>query len=125
MARILVVDDDENVRSVLTVLLRRRGFEVLEAVNGVKALRVLQSSAVDLVITDVVMPDMEGLETIRRMRAAGQTRIIAISGSGGDLKYLDYAAKLGASATFAKPFAPPELLAAVQHLLAESPALTA
>jgi CheY-like chemotaxis protein len=116
MARILVVDDDEHVLTLLTNLLRRSGFDVVQAANGFKALRLLESMPVDLVITDLVMPDMEGIETIRRLRAAGMTRIIAISGSG--MGYLDYAAKLGASTTLAKPFAPPEIVDAVQQLLA-------
>jgi CheY-like chemotaxis protein len=121
MARILVIDDDEQVLQVLTSVLRRRGFDVVQANDGLAALRVLEATPVDLVITDVVMPRMEGLETIRHLRAAGQTRIIAMSGSGsgiGYLDYLDYAEKLGASATFAKPFAPPEIVHAVEQLLA-------
>jgi len=121
MARILVIDDDEQMRLLLTNLLRRRGFEVLQAHDGLSALRLLESTPVDLVITDLVMPRMEGLETIRHLRAAGQTRIIAMSGSGsgsGYLDYLEYAEKLGASATFAKPFAPPEIVHAVEQLLA-------
>jgi CheY-like chemotaxis protein len=121
MARILVIDDDEQVRQLLANVLRRRGFEVIEAHDGLSALRLLESTQVDLVITDLVMPRMEGLETIRHLRAAGQTRIIAMSGSGsgtGYLDYLDYAEKLGADATFAKPFAPPEVVHAVEQLLA-------
>ena len=121
MARILVIDDDEQVLQVLTSVLRRRGFDVVQANDGLAALRILEATPIDLVITDVVMPRMEGLETIRHLRAAGQTRIIAMSGSGsgiGYLDYLDYAEKLGASATFAKPFAPPEIVHAVEQLLA-------
>jgi CheY-like chemotaxis protein len=118
MARILVIDDDEQVLSLLASLLRRHGFEVVQANDGLTALRLLESTPVDLVITDVVMPRMEGLETIRHLRAAGQTRIIAMSGSGSDSGYLDYAEKLGADATFAKPFAPPAIVHAVEQLLA-------
>jgi DNA-binding response OmpR family regulator len=121
MARILVIDDDEQIRRLLRIALNRRGFDVVEANDGLSALRLLASTPVDLVITDVVMPRMEGLETIRHLRAAGQTRIIAMSGGGGGIGYLDYlefAEKLGASATFAKPFAPTEIVHAVEQLLA-------
>jgi CheY-like chemotaxis protein len=119
MPRILVIDDDEQILKLLTNVLRRRGFDVVQAADGLKALRLLEAAPVDLVITDVVMPRMEGLETIRHLRAAGQTRIIAMSGSdAGYLDYLDYAAKLGASATLAKPFAPPDMVQAVEQLLA-------
>jgi DNA-binding response OmpR family regulator len=117
---VLVIDDDAMLRSFIVELLTRRGYAVVEAENGRDALALLDSRRFQVVITDIVMPDMEGLATIRQIRATlgTQTRIIAISGEGGDrTQYLRHAAVFGADATLEKPFAPPVLLALLEQVL--------
>lgn len=123
---VLVVDDDAMLRSFIVQLLTRRGYAVTEAENGRHALAVMGATQFALVITDIVMPDMEGLATIRQLRAklGKTTRIIAISGEGGDrTQYLRHAAVFGADATLEKPFAPPELLSLIEDVL-KRPAAT-
>lgn len=118
---VLVVDDDSMLRQFIVQLLTRRGYAVSEAENGRDALDMLDHRNFRAVITDIVMPDMEGLATIRQLRArlGNATRIIAISGEGGDrTQYLRHAAAFGADATLEKPFAPPDLLALLDRVLA-------
>jgi DNA-binding response OmpR family regulator len=121
MKRILVIDDDPQFRGYMATLLRKRGFEVVEADGGRKAIELARGTPVDLVITDIVMPDMEGLETIRRIQAGSQgAKIVAISGGGsGRMDYLRFAQDLGADATLKKPFSPSELMALINRLLAD------
>ncbi|ACL02015.1 response regulator [Desulfatibacillum aliphaticivorans] len=120
MARILVVDDDVNITSMLRRLFQRRGYDVDEAINGKQALQVMDQNLPDLVITDIIMPEMEGAELIMeiRKRAPG-VKIIAISGGGRiqPADYLDLAEKLGAECSFAKPVKQSDMLAAVERLL--------
>lgn len=120
MAKVLIIDDEEQMRGVIRQMLERAGHEVLEAEDGGRGMEVFRGSAVDLVITDILMPEKEGLETIMEMkREAPDTRIIAISGGGraGTLNFLPAAEKLGASAILAKPFKGEELIKAVNDLL--------
>jgi len=125
MTRILIVDDDEQVRSMLRLTLERAGFDVAEAADGLEAVRAHRRAPADLVITDIVMPEMEGIETIRELRRERpDLPIIAISG-GGQIApegYLQVAGKIGAARTFTKPVDRGELLAAVRELAAGEPA---
>jgi CheY-like chemotaxis protein len=116
-ARILVVDDDAGVREVLQSMLEAAGYTVLVAVNGREALAALRESAFDCIITDLVMPEQEGIETIKMIRRDyPDLGIIAMSGAfGGD--YLRIASYLGAHATLAKPVQLPTLLATVSGLV--------
>jgi len=119
MARILVVDDEPQMRELLRVALEGRGHTVDQAADGREAFLRLAKHQPDLVITDLVMPDMEGLETIQALRGKFPTLpIIAISGGGriGPETYLSMASQFGAERTFAKPFRMTELLTAVQEL---------
>jgi CheY-like chemotaxis protein len=121
MQRVLVIDDDEQVRALLHEILDRAGFEVLEASNGVEGLKLYRNQPADLVITDLIMPEKEGVETIMELRRQfPDARIIAISGGErtGGRDYLPIAAKLGARRTVAKPFSRQEILAAVHETLA-------
>jgi DNA-binding response OmpR family regulator len=119
---VLVVDDDAMLREFIIELLTRRGYAVSGAENGRHALAIAADRPFRAVITDIVMPDMEGLATIRELRArmGDATRIIAISGEGGDrTQYLRHAAAFGADATLEKPFAPPDLLALLEDVLGD------
>lgn len=107
MARVLFVDDDEMVRYALAKALRRTGHEVFEAASGAGVLERVRSDAIEVLVTDLVMPDEEGIGLIRELRVAGEALpIIAISGGGrvSGEPYLRMALRLGASATLAKPF---------------------
>jgi DNA-binding response OmpR family regulator len=119
MTNVLVIDDDDEVRDFLVRLLTRRGYSVTGARNGEAGLASLASESFALVITDIVMPDMEGLETIKRVRRSNPTMpIIAISGGGSNqIDYLKFARKFGADAVLAKPFDPAELLELATRLL--------
>jgi DNA-binding response OmpR family regulator len=108
MARILVIEDDNAVRCVISAALTAAGHEVLEASDGRAGLRVLGANKIDLVITDILMPDLDGVEFVRTMRAYGSpAKIIAISGGGGALDPVDLltqAVTIGADAALPKPF---------------------
>jgi len=114
---ILLAEDDEQVRQVLRASLERAGYDVCEAADGNEARRALELAPFDLVITDIVMPGRDGIETIlfvRRQRP--ETRVIAISGHDDPL-FLSNAAGLGAAHVLAKPFTPSQLLKLVAHVL--------
>jgi DNA-binding response OmpR family regulator len=120
MAQILMIDDDEILRRMLSLYLTRAGHEVVTAENGVKGLQAAQNRRFDLVITDLIMPEKEGLETIIALRRREPAlRIIAISGGGRRRPegYLDLARDLGAAATLAKPFSGEDLAATVNSVL--------
>ena len=121
MARILVIDDDALLRRVIRVALEAAGYEVIEAGDGTAALRVYREQGADLLLVDLFIPEPDGLEVIRTVRAeVPGAKIIAMSG-GGSLKLdlLAAAAAFGASRTLWKPFVPDVLLAAVRELLGE------
>ena len=120
MSAILLVDDDLQVLDVLSEMLRLEGHSVVTAENGAIALERMRQGIFDLVITDIIMPDKEGLETISDIRKRDtQMPIIAISGGGriGPDDYLEAARHIGANATLAKPFARRELINTVSALL--------
>jgi CheY-like chemotaxis protein len=124
MARILLIDDDDAVRSVLSVLLAHFGHVVIEARNGKEGLQLFRQAGADLVITDIVMPEKEGLEVLRELqkRQVPPVKVIAISGGGGPQDATDYlrmATLLGAAKVLAKPFLNEVLIAAINELLSE------
>jgi DNA-binding response OmpR family regulator len=120
MASILLVEDDDQLRTMLKMVLTGAGYEVSEASNGARVCDMYQQQRFDLVITDLVMPDIEGLEVIMELRRNDQNvRIIAMSG-GGQVRaeeYLGTAQKLGANLTLSKPFGNQEFLEAVRGVL--------
>lgn len=123
MARILVIDDEQQPRHLLRTVLERAGYEVVEARDGNEGLERFRESPTDLIITDLLMPEKEGLETIMDVRREFPTvKIIAISGGGcsGNLNFLEIAERLGAQRTLAKPFGLQEMLHAVHALLQPS-----
>jgi hypothetical protein len=118
-ARIVVADDEAGVRSFLRKVLEDGGYEVMEAANGKEALEEALAGGVDLVITDLVMPEQEGLETIQALRkdpALADIGIIAISGAFGG-RFLELAGVLGAQAVLSKPLSGELLLAKVREVL--------
>lgn len=122
MSSILVIDDDTQVLDVMSEMLRLEGYQVAVAENGQRAVEEIQAKSFDLVITDLIMPEKEGLETITDIRRhCGDLPIIAISGGGrvGPTDYLETARFIGADATLAKPFGRQELISAVSALLAD------
>lgn len=126
MQRILLVDDDEAFRTMLHKMLERAGYEVEDAPNGKAALALFRQHPSNLIITDLVMPDKEGLETILELRNLyPNANIIAISGGGrmNPKVNLDMARKFGARLTLAKPFSQKEILDGIRTVLAAPPAL--
>lgn len=116
MPRILVIDDEAPVRTLLQTVLERAGYEVVTAPDGKKGMRCHEMAPADLIITDIVMPDKEGIELIRELRQAEpDVKVFAISGGGrvAANPYLMLAEKLGALRTFAKPVKTDVLLEAV------------
>ena len=111
MARILVVDDDKAVRLLLRAMLEHQGHSVVEAENGAEGLQCYRAAPTDLVITDIQMPVMDGLQMITELRGAFPTaKIIAISGEKGRLA----TAQTFSQCTFEKPLYMEEFLDAVQ-----------
>ena len=120
VARILVIDDDGDVRTVLREILEAVGHDVLEAANGDAGIRLCHEGPVDLVTTNIVMPEKDGLETIKELRHDfPDVRIVAISGydKGDRLGYLSLAEEYGAQRTFTKPFRREDIVEAVHDLL--------
>ncbi|MCX7043902.1 MAG: response regulator [Candidatus Sumerlaeota bacterium] len=120
MTRILVIDDEEQVRKTLQLILEQAGYEVIGAPDGNVGIELFRKNPTDLVITDLLMPEKEGLETIMEIRRDfPDAKIIAISGGGreGALNFLAVAQKMGAAATLSKPFERKQLLEAVTKVL--------
>jgi PAS domain S-box-containing protein len=116
-ARVLVVDDDPSVREFLCFLLEQQGYEVKQASSGREAIALIKAAPFDLLVTDLVMPEIEGLETIATLRKVQpELLIIAIAGYQ-DGRFLSIASKLGSSATLAKPLPPQEFLETVRSVL--------
>jgi DNA-binding NtrC family response regulator len=120
MARILVVDDEPSMRDLVALVLELDQHQVVTAGDGNAALAEIEKGVFDLVITDLVMPDLEGIETIMTLRKMRPTlKLIAMSGGGfgraGD--YLEMAATVGAARTLAKPFTNDMLLKTVREVL--------
>ena len=124
MRRILIIDDDHHILLMIKKMLERAGFEVDLASNGVEGLQLFQKIHADLVITDIIMPEKEGLETIREMKKLRpDLKIIAMSG-GGKISadnYLETAKIFGASIVLEKPFSQKTMILAVSDLLGLPP----
>lgn len=118
--RVLIIDDDEQIRVLLQQMMDWAGYDVLVAENGKIAMQMQSEKPADLVITDLIMPEQEGLETISWLKKEYPgIKIIAISGGGriGPEAYLPAALELGADKVFSKPFDVQEVVASVNELL--------
>lgn len=127
MKRILFIDDNETFRASFARILERQGFAVAQAEDGLVGLRKFREETPDLVICDLIMPEMEGTETIQELlRLKPGLKIIAISGGGrvNPLDYLKVAQMMGALETLAKPFSSDELISIIERLIgpADAPA---
>ena len=119
-ARIMVVDDDAQIRRVLRTAFVAQGYEALDARNGEEALEMLRDEKVDLVILDVNMPGMSGLETCRAMRSISEIPIVMLTVRDAEADKVE-ALDAGADDYMTKPFGSPELLARIRAALRRSP----
>jgi Response regulator containing CheY-like receiver, AAA-type ATPase, and DNA-binding domains len=123
MAKILVFDDEPSILLMIKKMLEKAGHEVDMALNGREGMELLEKNKPDLVITDIIMPEKEGLETIMTLRKRyPEIKIIAISGGGriGAEGYLPSAKHLGADMVFQKPLVQKEFMEAVALLLSKT-----
>ncbi|MSU47904.1 MAG: response regulator [Opitutus sp.] len=122
MARILLIDDDRALRNVVAKSLGYAGHEVIQAEDGLQGIELSRATTVDLVITDLIMPVKEGVETIILLcREHPNLPVIAISGGlSNSSTYLEIAAKIGARRVLPKPFTAQELIALVKEVLGEA-----
>ncbi|MBD3243016.1 MAG: response regulator [Chitinivibrionales bacterium] len=119
--KVLVVDDDRSIREYLHYLLDEQGYDVDEAENGVVALQRFSNSHYDVVITDISMPEKDGIDTIIEMRdKEADARIIAMSGVARSETLLEIAKMYKADMAIKKPFQSDELLAALREVLGDS-----
>lgn len=118
MATILIIEDEDMMRVLLRSALEAAGHEVVEAANGRQGLDLYRQRPTDLIITDIAMPELNGLDMILELtRHFLRAKVIAISGVGGEANVLDVAKLLGARRTLQKPFSMTELLEAVRYEL--------
>ena len=120
MVTILIMDDEEAILGFLKERLIYEGFNILTALDGIEGLKLFNDNQIDLVITDIIMPDKEGIETIIEMKKiCPEIQIIAMSGGGHNLpeSCLGRAKHAGAKYTFAKPFKSSDLVTAVYGLM--------
>jgi CheY-like chemotaxis protein len=121
MTRILIIDDDDIIRRMLRLMLTKAGYEVLDAADGIEGIRLFRENDVDLVITDLIMPEKEGIEMIVELKNDfPDVKIIAMSGGAqmGPEGYLQLADALGAQRTLKKPIAREDMLTAIEETLA-------
>ena len=124
MALVLVIDDEPRIRKMVQHVLAAAGHSVVEAADGSAAAQLLANRRPNVVVTDILMPEADGFETIFTIRRLAPTvKIVAMSGSGnnGGFDFLGMAERAGADATLAKPFRAAELVAVVDRLAADPP----
>jgi len=120
MALILIIDDEPQIRSLLKLMLERDGYEVAEAPDGVEGIRIYRQNPADLIITDLIMPNKDGIGVIIDLKKEfPNVKIIAMSGGGLNKPegYLKGAKKLGAACTLTKPIDRGEMLKAIKDVL--------
>ena len=118
MAQILVIEDDAEVRELILTMLEGMGHEVVHAKNGIEGIEKYKSGTIDLVITDIMMPEKDGIETIRELKEQNKAiKIVAITGYRGRFNRLPAAEFLGAQETLIKPFTKADLTSTINKLL--------
>ncbi|MFC4352666.1 response regulator [Fodinicurvata halophila] len=120
MSTILLIDDEKSILEVMGNSLGKAGYTVLSAGDGKEGLELLRSEPVDVVVTDIIMPEKEGIETIIEIRAmAKDMPILAISGGGRtrQMHFLEMSRNFGADRVLQKPFKPSDLIAELDDLL--------
>jgi len=120
MTTILIADDDDNVRYALSKLLRKAGYHVLEAQNGKEASKLLRKAMPDVLVTDIVMPEQDGMGLLNTARELNPSIPVLVMSGGGNIVGLDYlslAQTMGANATLCKPFDNDEVLSVVANLV--------
>ncbi len=128
MPYIIIIDDDQNIRAILRAMLEDAGHEVDEAYDGHRGIELCRKRCPDIVITDILMPGMDGIETITHIRKElPDVRVLAISGGGRICAdhYLELAGNLGATRELSKPFSRKDLISEVDVLLKSSARLLA
>jgi CheY-like chemotaxis protein len=124
MATILIIDDDADVRETLALVLEEAGHTPIMARSGAEGARIFGEARPELVLTDMIMPESDGLEAMRAIRALDPAaRIIAMSGASfaGSSYYLQLAKRFGAAAVLPKPFEPDELVSTIDFCLSTPP----
>ena len=119
MTRVLIIDDEAPIRSMLKLMLERDGYEVAEAPDGMEAIRIYRQNPADLIITDLIMPNQDGIGMIIALKKEfPDVKIIAMSGGGLNKPdgYLKGAKKLGAACTLTKPIDRDEMLEAIKNV---------
>ena len=120
MERILIIDDEQQIRSMLRLMLERDGYEVVEASDGIEGISAYRQKPADLIITDLIMPNKDGIGMIIELQKEfPDVKIIAMSGGGLNKPdgYLKGAKKLGAACTLTKPIDREKLLRAVKNVI--------
>jgi DNA-binding response OmpR family regulator len=120
VARILVIDDDADVRQSLRKMLTRAGYDVVEAVDGTAGIELQHKDPADVIITDIFMPGLDGLQTMRQLKKEGSVvKVIAVSGGDrtGTMDLTEHAQLMGAFKVLTKPFEMQDVLAAVKAAL--------
>ncbi len=120
MSKILVIDDDVVVRTAMVQFLEDLGYDVVSAEDGQRGMRLFRSEKPDLVITDIIMPEKEGIQTIAEIRRERpDAKVIAVSGGGriGNTDFLKIARQLGATDVIAKPVDPDDFAARIERCL--------
>jgi len=121
MKKVLIIDDDTLARATMASILEGAGYHVMTAEDGKRGLLRMRKEEPDVIITDLVMPEKEGIETIREILAdRPQAKIIAVSGGGrrSGVEFLRLARALGACEVLAKPFDPDDLVGCVSRCIA-------
>lgn len=119
-ATILIIEDDPAVRRMMVRILAQAKYEIIEAGNGEEGLKMFLAHRPDIIITDLLMPEKEGIETIREIRRTAPTVPILAASGGGDTRnmmFLDLAKALGADEVLSKPFRAEELITTVARML--------
>lgn len=119
MKRVLVVDDTKNIRTLLGIYLKLKGFEVLMATNGAEALSIIDTEHVDLIFLDIKMPELSGTEVLKRIRAKGITAPVVIMTAFATVKNAVDCTKLGAITYLQKPFTTDKIKTIIDEMMTE------